>query len=71
VGIWALIVMWWRHRQRMVDMDVLWPILLRETGDLDRAKAAFAFHAINDPAWMCLGEERVRAFIATLEIDDE
>jgi hypothetical protein len=70
VGIWALIVMWWRHRQRMVDMDVLWPILLRETGDLDRAKAAFAFHATNDPAWMCLGEERVLAFIATLEIDD-
>jgi hypothetical protein len=67
MGVWALIQAWWRRRQRMVDMDVLWPILLQEAGDLDRAKAAFAFHAINDPAWLCLGEERLRAFIDQLE----
>jgi hypothetical protein len=70
MGIWALIVMWWRARQRDVDMEILWPICLREAGDLDRAKAAFAFHAMNDPAWLCLGEERLLAFIDRLEAYD-
>jgi len=51
-------------------MDVLWPVLLREAGDLDRAKAAFAFHAMHDPAWLCLGEERLLAFIDRLEAYD-
>jgi hypothetical protein len=70
MALWALIVTWWRRRQRMVDIEVLWPILLREAGDLDRARAAFAFHAMNDPAWLCLGEERVLAFINRLEVGD-
>jgi hypothetical protein len=70
VGIWTLIVMWWRKRQRDLDMVILWPTLLREAGDLDRAKAAFAFHAMNDPAWLCLGEERIIAFIEKLEACD-
>jgi hypothetical protein len=70
MGIWALIRTWWRARQRAVDIDVLWPILLREAGDLDRAKAAFAFHAMNDPAWLCLGEERIIAFVDKLEAYD-
>ena len=67
MGIWALIQNWWHARQRRIDMDILWPICLREARDLDHAKAAFAVHALHDSAWMCLGEDAVIAFIDRLK----
>jgi hypothetical protein len=67
VGLWTLIRLWWQARQRDIDLDILWPICLREAGDLDHAKAAFAYHCFNDPAWIALGEERLIAFIDKLE----
>lgn len=70
MAIWALIVAWWRARQRQVDIEMLWPICLREAGDLDRARTAFAVHAMSDPAWTCLGEDAVIAFIERLEACD-
>jgi hypothetical protein len=55
--LWRLILAWWHARQRQIDMDILWPICRREANDLDHAKAAFAVHAYNDPAWLELGED--------------
>ena len=63
MGLWRLILAWWHARQRRIDMDILWPICRREANNLDHAKAAFAVHAYNDPAWMELGEEKLFAFI--------
>nr|HEV8010876.1 hypothetical protein [Bradyrhizobium sp.] len=67
MGVWHLIVGWWHARQRRIDLDILWPICLKGANDLDHAKAAFAVHAYNDPAWLELGEDRIFQFIDRLE----
>ena len=70
MAVWHLIKSWWYARQRQVDVDVLWPICLREAQDLDRAKAAFCQHAMQDPAWTFLGEDAIIDFIERLEAYD-
>lgn len=67
MGIFALIRMWWQRRLRRIDLDLLWPVCCAQAPDLDTAKAAFAVHAFNDPAWLALGEEEVIRFIDKLE----
>lgn len=70
---------WWA-RQRAIDMRILWPTcclqarLKRLEGGLPRdwdwlahAKAAFAVHAFNDPAWVRHYEGELYAFIDKLE----
>ena len=42
---------WWK-RQRAIDLDILWPICKAKAPDIDHARAAFAVHAFNDPAWV-------------------
>jgi hypothetical protein len=54
---------WWRARQRRIDLEILWPACKEKAADLDRAKAAFAWHAFNDPAWLALGREEIIRFI--------
>lgn len=63
MAVWRLIVAWWRARQRRIDIEILWPICRRGANDLDHAKAAFAVHAFNDPAWLELGEDAMLDFI--------
>ena len=58
---------WWHARQRRIDMDILWPQCLAGARDLDHAKAAFAMHAFNDPAWQELGEDYIFKFIDNLK----
>ncbi len=60
------IINWWRGRQRQIDMDILWPVCVENARDLDRAKAAFAAHAFNDPAWLCLGVYEIKRRIDAL-----
>jgi hypothetical protein len=60
----------WHAYQRRIDMKILWPVCVREASDLDHAKAAFALHCYNDPAWQCLGEDAVFEFIDKLEAHD-
>ena len=50
-----VITQWWYRRLRRIDMQVLWPACVEKAPDLDHAKAAFAAHAFNDPAWLVLG----------------
>lgn len=49
--MFKLISKWWRRRQRSIDMQILWPACKSQAPDLESAKAAFAVHAFNDPAW--------------------
>jgi hypothetical protein len=35
-----------------MDLMCLWPACVRQARDLDHARAAFAVHAFNDPAWI-------------------
>lgn len=53
----------WHAALRGIDMNDLWPtckrVAVEQDLSLDHAKAAFATHALHDPAWMCLGEEEV------------
>lgn len=58
---------WWYARLRKIDMEVLWPTCLAGARDLDHAKAAFAVHAFNDPAWLFLGRNAIHQIINGLE----
>ena len=58
---------WWYLPQRRIDLKILWPQCVAQASDLDHAKAAFAFHAFHDRAWMVLGEERMKELIDGLE----
>jgi hypothetical protein len=46
---------------RRFDLEILWPECKAHAPDLDHAKAAFAVHAFNDPAWLELGDELMTA----------
>lgn len=56
----------WYARLRAIDLRVLWPACRERARDLDHAKAAFALHAMNDDAWLILGQEEVARFIDEL-----
>jgi len=56
----------WHSRQRTLDMQILWPVCKEQADSLERAKAAFAFHAFHDRAWLCLGEQEIKRRINTL-----
>ena len=70
MGLWTLIRDWWYARQRGLDMQILWPTLLRQAPTLDHAKAGFAYHAFRDPAWCVLGEDEIIRRIDELEPAD-
>jgi hypothetical protein len=59
----------WYRRCRKLDMQILWPSCVRLAPDLDRAKAAFAVHALNDKAWLVLGEDQVISFIHAYPVE--
>lgn len=42
---------WWRKRQRLIDLDVLWPACRDQAASLYVARSAFRQHCISDPAW--------------------
>lgn len=54
---------WWYRRLRRIDLEILWPCCKQKAKDLDTAKAVFAVHAMNDRAWLFLGEEQICKFI--------
>jgi hypothetical protein len=66
IAVWRAIRSLWRAHQRRIDMQILWPTLKKEARDLDHAKAGFAVHAFNDPAWLELGEDAIIDFIDKL-----
>ena len=57
---------WYYRRLRKLDLDIMWPICKEKAIDLDHAKAAFAYHAFHDRAWLVLGEEGIAVEIARL-----
>jgi hypothetical protein len=57
----------WRWYQRTFDLRVLWPQCKAQARDLDHAKAAFALHAFNNPAWLRLGEDEIKIRIDALD----
>lgn len=61
-----LIRRWWAKRQRAVDIRILWPACKDNAPDLDHARAAFAYHAFNDSAWLILGEREISRMIDDL-----
>ena len=59
--IWPFTIIrdaWYTH-QRLIDIQILWPVCIREAPDLDHAMAAFAIHCFHDPAWLILGEDTI------------
>jgi len=52
VSIFRALRNWWWSQQRAIDLRVLWPLCCENASSPDHAKAAFATHAFNDPAWV-------------------
>ena len=44
------------RRLRRIDVEILWPACRDQAENLHLAKAAFAYHAFNDEAWLYLDE---------------
>jgi hypothetical protein len=53
------IVRWWEKRQRMADLEILWPSLKRHADHVEKAKTAFLLHTAIDPAWRDFTDEQV------------
>jgi hypothetical protein len=49
----------WYARLRRIDLQVLWPTCVQQAASLTDAKAAFAAHVFNDPAWQVLGLQEI------------
>jgi hypothetical protein len=47
----AAVRRWWRRRQRAADLRILWPACVAQAPAIEYARAAFAIHALHDPAW--------------------
>ena len=62
---------WWWARQRKMDMEILWPLCVDNSPDMDHAKAAFAVHAFNDPAWIEHYGSQLPAVIDALDAAQE
>lgn len=57
----------WHAQRRAFDLKYLWPACCDEAPDLDHAKAAFAYHAFHDTAWLWIGEKKIVETIDKLE----
>jgi hypothetical protein len=57
----------WYARCRRLDLELLWPTCLANATSLTHAKAAFAFHAYHDKAWLSLGKDHIHAVIDALD----
>jgi len=52
MGLWRLVRMWWRLRQRKIDCEILWPSLVDGAeGDIRWAQNAMLTHCMSDRAW--------------------
>lgn len=48
---WLNPAVWWRRRQRAVDLAILWPVCLREAESRASALYVFGVHMAACPAW--------------------
>ena len=69
--IFERIVDWWRAHQRKVDLTVLWPTCCTMAGNIEDARVVFYMHAHLDPAWRCLGNDRIVETILKLQWVDK
>lgn len=58
---------WWYAMNRRIDLEIFWPSCKKIAPDLNGAKAAFAMHAFNDPAWLALPHDEITRIIDALE----
>jgi len=57
----------YNERRRSLDLEILWPICKEQAQNMDHAKAAFAYHCYNDPAWKALGDDEIYRRIDALK----
>jgi hypothetical protein len=58
---------WWHKRQRDIDVQILWPACLKQASTVDRAREAFALHAVHDRAWLELGPDGIADAVRALK----
>ena len=57
----------WYWQQRRDDLRNFWPVCLAAAQNIDEARAVFALHAYDSPAWLCLPPEELTRRIYALE----
>lgn len=62
-----LLEKYWYPRLRQIDLDILWPSCKERAADLEDAHATFAFHALQDKAWLVLGEPVILTYVDGLK----
>lgn len=71
MSIRSFIMGCWQAQQRRADVYILWPSITKNAPNSTKARAAFALHAFNDPAWLALGKEELLRQIDALPWKDE
>ena len=63
---------WYHRRQREYDEKYLWPAICKQADEAGmtiwHARNAFLIHALNNPAWIELGEMETRKYIRLLQM---
>jgi hypothetical protein len=68
MNLWRKLREFWWARQRATDLMILWPQCKKLADNMHHARAAFAVHAFNDPAWVeFYGETRLKQVIGELQ----
>ena len=49
--IFRIIGLWWRKRQRAIDVRFLWPEIMARSASMKIARQAFVEHVAYDLAW--------------------
>ena len=58
--------LWWRARQRKIDIETIWPELVDQARDEWHAKQGMAMHIAMDPAWADLNQDEKIKFLRQL-----
>lgn len=59
---------WWRGTQRKQDLNFLWPQCRAQAVNLELARMAFLYHALQDTAWTKdFTEEEIRKMVGELK----
>jgi len=57
-----------RKKRRAIDTQIFWPACKRKAQSIASARAAFAYHAMNDNAWTRdMSENEIIAFVKELD----
>jgi len=70
MGLLGWVRAWQHARRRRLDLKTLWPAIVDRSRTLDEARACFAIHAYNSPAWLALAPVELTRTLHDLQEPD-